>query len=623
MSADKQVQVDFIGSGDDVADYSTRLAEFSWPAFFAKQSGGDIIEKLRKEWKDAYDFVLVDSRTGLTDASGVCTIQMPDILVLLFAANQQNVDWCERVADGIRKGRRALPYDRAFLPIVPVLARFDNSESDRAAKAKARIVERFGVYFSDWLPRSVAPREMFDWSVLPYVPRYSFEEALAVEDEPASGALGLSFYYDLLARLILSRFQDVRAILAGFGVPGAALPALLPSATELRKELRRDTGAVARYRQAILERAEETPMDSVEALETLAQAVRPAEAEALLAEAIRLLQDPALAKPEEVPRLLCLRADALEASGRIEEAEQLYQQGIELTQTLYGNQDAHTAQIQVAFACFLAQNGRKSEAEKLCSMAVEVYDNEVVADPIALRGALETWRDLLSELGRWPEMLLVARRAWEIVMADNATGLTDRVRALDCYAVALRSCGQYNEAIERHQEALKLEEQAASGSDIVSVARALNELALSLWRAGRYIEAEPLFRRALTIDEKALGPDHSGVAAACSNLALVLRDTGRYAEAEALFRRALSIVEKALGTEHLNVATVCGNLAKVLRDTGRYTEAELLFRRALSIREKALGPEHPSVATACGNLAGVIARHRPLCRGRSRCSAAP
>jgi len=259
MSADNLVQVDFIGSGEDLANYSTRLAKFSWPAFFAKKRGGDIIEGLRKEWKAAYDFILVDSRTGLTDASGVCTIQMPDILVLLFAANQQNVDWCGRVADGIRMGRRALPYARAFLPIVPVLARFDNSESDRAAKAKARIAERFGIFFSDWLPRSIAPHGMFDWSVLPYVPRYSFEEALAVEDQPPSGALGLSFYYDLLARLILNRFQDVRGILAGVGVPGAALPPLLPSATELRNELRNDSGAVARYRKAILERVEEMP----------------------------------------------------------------------------------------------------------------------------------------------------------------------------------------------------------------------------------------------------------------------------------------------------------------------------------------------------------------------------
>ena len=400
-SADgRKVKLDFIGSGDDAPDYSNRLAEFSWATFFAEQRGGGIIEALRKEWKAAYDYVLVDSRTGLTDASGICTIQMPDVLVLLFAANQQNVDWCGRVADGIRKGRRALPYDRSFLPIIPVLARFDASEeSDRAAAAKARIAERFDAYFQEWLPRSIAPREMLNWSVLPYVPRYSFEEALAVEDEPPSGALGLSFYYDLLAKLILSRFQDVRGILAGVGVPGAALPPLLPSATELRQELRSDSGAAARYRQTILNRAEETPLEAVDALETLAQVLRPAEAEALLADAIALLQDPALAEPDEVPRLMTLRADTLAATGRVQEAELLYREAIDLAQTLFGAQDTHTAQTHAALARFLERQDRKAEAAQNYALAVETYDFCAAANPSALRESLEAWCQLLDELG--------------------------------------------------------------------------------------------------------------------------------------------------------------------------------------------------------------------------------
>src|SRR6266404_5993541 len=126
-------KVDLIGSGDDTADYSNRLASFTWRDFFASQDGSGVIEALRVEWKAAYDYVLVDSRTGLTDASGVCTIQMPDLVLMLFAPNEQNTDWSVRIARSIREGRRALPYDRAFLTIVPVLSRFDaREESDRA-----------------------------------------------------------------------------------------------------------------------------------------------------------------------------------------------------------------------------------------------------------------------------------------------------------------------------------------------------------------------------------------------------------------------------------------------------------------------------------------------------------
>src|ERR1044072_1236245 len=233
-----KTQLDFIGSGDDEEGYSSRLGAFSWTDFFARK-GGDLIEELRNAWKQDYDFILIDSRTGLTDSSGVCTIQLPDLVVMLFAANEQNVDWCERIARGVRNGRSKLPDDRTFLPIIPILSRVDaKEESDRASEAMDRIAPQFASFFSDWLPRSIAPRAMLAWSVLPYVARYSFEEALAVEDEPETGAQGLSFYYDLLARLILARFAGIRAILAGIGVSGGALPPLPSGSTEPGLEMR-------------------------------------------------------------------------------------------------------------------------------------------------------------------------------------------------------------------------------------------------------------------------------------------------------------------------------------------------------------------------------------------------
>ncbi|HYH63278.1 MAG TPA: tetratricopeptide repeat protein, partial [Urbifossiella sp.] len=42
------------------------------------------------------------------------------------------------------------------------------------------------------------------------------------------------------------------------------------------------------------------------------------------------------------------------------------------------------------------------------------------------------------------------------------------------------------------------------------------------------------------IDEKAYGPDHPSVALRLNNLAQLLRDTGRLVDAEPLYRRAIS-----------------------------------------------------------------------------------
>jgi tetratricopeptide (TPR) repeat protein len=152
------------------------------------------------------------------------------------------------------------------------------------------------------------------------------------------------------------------------------------------------------------------------------------------------------------------------------------------------------------------------------------------------------------------------------------------------------------------------------GPDSKETATALNNLALSYSHLARYAEAEPLFRRAIEIDEKALGKEHG---ATYNNLAVLLQVEGKYAEAEPLFRRAIEIDERALGKEH---GATYNNLAVLLQVEGKYAEAEPLFRRAIEIDEKALGKEHPDVARDYNNLAlflqgqGKYAEAEPLYR---------
>ena len=176
---------------------------------------------------------------------------------------------------------------------------------------------------------------------------------------------------------------------------------------------------------------------------------------------------------------------------------------------------------------------------------------------------------------------------------------------LDAHATILKTMGQYAVAEPLYRRALGIYEKAL-GKDHPNVATSLNNLALLLASQGKYVEAEPLYRRALAIKEKALGPDHPDVATSLNNLALLLASQGKYVEAEPLYRRALAIKEKALGPDHPGVATSLNNLAGLLYTQGKYAEAEPLYRRALVIREKVLGKDHPDVATSLNNLAGLL-----------------
>jgi tetratricopeptide (TPR) repeat protein len=58
---------------------------------------------------------------------------------------------------------------------------------------------------------------------------------------------------------------------------------------------------------------------------------------------------------------------------------------------------------------------------------------------------------------------------------------------------------------------------------------------------GQYAQAEPLYMRALAIDEKALGADHPDVARDLNNLAALYRAMNRDDAAETLEQRAARI----------------------------------------------------------------------------------
>jgi tetratricopeptide (TPR) repeat protein len=152
--------------------------------------------------------------------------------------------------------------------------------------------------------------------------------------------------------------------------------------------------------------------------------------------------------------------------------------------------------------------------------------------------------------------------------------------------------------------------------DALDWAELLNRAGSYLYRRATYSQAAQLFRDALAIREKVLGPEHPDTAASLTSLANLLHTQGDLAGACRLHERALAIFEKALGPEHPKTATGLDNLATLLRHQGDFAGARPLHERALAIREKTLGPE--LTATSLTSLAmllqdeGDFAGARPL-----------
>jgi tetratricopeptide (TPR) repeat protein len=151
-----------------------------------------------------------------------------------------------------------------------------------------------------------------------------------------------------------------------------------------------------------------------------------------------------------------------------------------------------------------------------------------------------------------------------------------------------------------------IETAQAQEKEGVELATALGNLA-GLYRVqARYDEAEPLYKRAITICEERLEPRHPALAHNLNGLALIYRAQGMYEWAEPLCRRALTIAEKAFGPEHRTLASYLGNLLAVCLAQGRYAEAEPLYQRSVEIKEKVLGPKHPELAGSLENYAAFV-----------------
>ena len=67
---------------------------------------------------------------------------------------------------------------------------------------------------------------------------------------------------------------------------------------------------------------------------------------------------------------------------------------------------------------------------------------------------------------------------------------------------------------------------------------------------------------------------------------MVYAAQGKFVEAEPLYKRALIIIEKALGPERPTLLTILENYAAMLRLMNKPTEAVPLENRATAIRAK-------------------------------------
>jgi MinD-like ATPase involved in chromosome partitioning or flagellar assembly len=205
--------IHLISSGKRNDDYFKRVRSFDIDEFY-NNGGGEFIEELRDEWKKEYDFVLIDSRTGITEIGGICAVQLPDYVVLLFTATDQGFDGTLDIASRALKAQQKLPFDRQKLAFIPILTKFDTQAE---FKLSQKWVHHFAVklegIYKDWLPVSIKVDEFIQATKVPYITYFSFGEKLPVLEQSLSDTSGLAYAYENLAGLLANKLMDADALL--------------------------------------------------------------------------------------------------------------------------------------------------------------------------------------------------------------------------------------------------------------------------------------------------------------------------------------------------------------------------------------------------------------------------
>jgi len=116
--------------------YNHDRSNINWSDLYERFNGLHFIENWKADVEQTYapDYVLIDSRTGLTDVGGICTLHFPQLVVLLYALNDQNIHGISHVARVIAKASTKGP-----LQILTVASPVPNLPTEKTGLLKQRL----------------------------------------------------------------------------------------------------------------------------------------------------------------------------------------------------------------------------------------------------------------------------------------------------------------------------------------------------------------------------------------------------------------------------------------------------------------------------------------------------
>jgi tetratricopeptide (TPR) repeat protein len=206
-------------------------------------------------------------------------------------------------------------------------------------------------------------------------------------------------------------------------------------------------------------------------------------------------------------------------------------------------------------------------------------------------------RELARQADAFLRRLPHRRLDLEAKLAEGLSAIAERERDFD-------------QAVAQGERAVALTEQFYGPND-THVGTQLSNLATviekrDLWSPDAFARALELLERERRILELNRGPQHPDMADLEFNVGVAWGGMRHLDEAEKHYRRALTLGEATLGPEHASIAWYLVALSEVRHLAGDDVQALALAERALRIRIAALGEDHVDLAEAHGHACDAL-----------------
>ncbi len=252
--------------------------------------------------------------------------------------------------------------------------------------------------------------------------------------------------------------------------------------------------------------------------------------------------------------------------------------------------------------------GEKVTARQLLAVGTRRIEKELAAEPAVQAALYDAIAQIQLSLGALPEAKSLARRA--LAERRRALGADDPATDLSRLTLAeIDSELAEEEAAERELRALLPRLTAAYGADGSETLRAKQALASVLLNRTKNDEALGLATE-LVASRRRNDDGSAKMASSLLLLGLIEENSSRFDDAESLYREAVALYERTVGPDNPQTAEALWSLAELHAFRGRRGEAEQEFERALAVERKSVGEKNPLLASTLIDLGSLYMNER-------------